>query len=99
MQQATLHSAHRLIIYKRYRIYSVACSRRGCDSDCMQTHVITSNTPSSDGVSYLHHVVSWVRVLARDDADAAARDVFERLLGPVAEVIVRETVKRGTESG
>ena len=33
------------------------------------------------------------------DADAAARGVFERLFGLVAEVIVRETVKRGTLSG
>ena len=29
--------------------------------------------------------------------DAAARGVFERLFGLVAEVIVTETVKRGTE--
>ena len=34
---------------------------------------------------------------AKDDADAAARGVFERLFGLVAEVIEPETVKRGTE--
>ena len=36
------------------------------------------------------------RLLA-DDANAAGRGVFERLFGLVAEVIVLETVKRGTE--
>ena len=30
---------------------------------------------------------------SEEDADAAACGVFERLFGPVAEVIVRETVK------
>ena len=34
--------------------------------------------------------------LLEDDADAAARGVFERLFVVVAEVIVQETVKRGT---
>ena len=50
---------------------------------------------------HLHHVVSCPfvrakRVLSKDDADAAARGVFERLFVVVAEVIVQETVKRGT---
>ena len=35
--------------------------------------------------------------LLEDDADAAARRVFERLFVLVAEVIAVETVKRGTE--
>ena len=35
--------------------------------------------------------------LLEDDVDAAARGVFERLFGVVAEVIAMETVKRGTE--
>ena len=35
--------------------------------------------------------------LLEADADAAARGVVERLFGLVAEVIVPETVKRGTE--
>ena len=34
--------------------------------------------------------------LLEDDVDAAARGVFERLYVVVAEVIVPETVKRGT---
>ena len=34
--------------------------------------------------------------LLEDEVDAAARGVFERLFVVVAEVIVQETVKRGT---
>ena len=36
--------------------------------------------------------------LLEDDADAAARCVFERLVGLIAEAIATETVKQGTPS-
>ena len=47
-----------------------------------------------------HRVTACYNRLLEDlDADAAARRVFERLFVLNGEVVLLETVKRGTESG